>query len=163
MAGCTAIPKQCKYCGKKFIAAKSDAFLCSSNCRQASKRKAERIERKRQEKKLLEKGILLKKLTEDRTDLLENLRELKRSSADVLKTFEDSLVEQRPNVIPVMQELILLHFDSMRRLVNYCEDDFLKSELTGDSFNYQIWDALEGRAFEREDETEAYDDDETMV
>jgi hypothetical protein len=91
------------------------------------------------------------------------MRELIRVIKDAKKCYEDSLTDQRPEAVNVYQELILLHFNSIRKLVDYCEDDFLKSEVIGNDFNYQMWDILEGRTFEREDESQAWDDDETEI
>ncbi len=162
-AGYTAISKKCKYCGGGFCAAKKDALYCSPKCRKAKHLEKERVAKGLEEKRLLQKGIFLKKLTEDRADLLVNMRELIRVIKDAKKCYEDSLTDQRPEAVNVYQELILLHFNSIRKLVDYCEDDFLKSEVIGNDFNYQMWDILEGRTFEREDESQAWDDDETEI
>lgn len=162
-AGYTSIPKTCKYCHVSFKASREDTLFCSSRCRKAKHTQKERIEKVKEVKRLEKKDNLLERLKGEKKDVWENLKILKDLANDLFKTFEDATADTRKDTELVYDKILFHQVEALMMIAMRCEDDILKIRLTGNDFNYQIWDILEGRAFEREDESEAYDDDETMV
>jgi hypothetical protein len=151
--------RKCKFCKQWFTTAKIDGALCNDKCRQAYKRKLDRLTKDKEEKELLQKGISLKNISEDKAELLESLKEFERTARDLRKWYEDLLTEQRPEVVTTIHKIILMMFNNARKEIDSSEDGYLAAEIISKDFNYQMWDMLEGRTFEREDESQAWDDD----